>query len=66
MDGAMRILLVDNDRWIRDIFRQTLTGSGHEVITAAGGEEALDILSKNAVDIMFFDLGMPVTGGKTP
>ncbi len=60
----MRILFVDDEKWIRDIFRQVITGSGHEVMTAESGDAALDILSKTTVDVMFFDLSMPVMGGQ--
>jgi len=64
VNGAMKILFVDDESWIRDIFCQFLAGSRYEVITAESAQEALDILSKHVVDIMFLDLGMPVVEGQ--
>jgi len=60
----MKILFVDDESWIRDIFCQHLTGSRYEVITAESAQEALDILSKCLVDMIFLDLSMPVMGGQ--
>jgi two-component system phosphate regulon sensor histidine kinase PhoR len=58
------ILLVDDEKWIRDSSHRLLTESGYDVITAENGQRALDFLSKNPVDLILLDLKMPVMGGE--
>ncbi len=58
------ILLVDDEKWIRDSSQRLLTESGYDVITAENGQRALDFLSKNPVDLILLDLKMPVMGGE--
>lgn len=58
--GHETILLVDDDPAIRMVTVDILSGLGYRVLTAASGEQALDILqSKVAVDLMFSDVSMP-------
>ena len=58
------ILLVDDEKWIRDSSQRLLKESGYEVITAEHGQRALDFLSKNPVDLILLDLKMPVMSGE--
>ena len=58
------ILLVDDEKWIRDSSQRLLRESGYNVITAENGQRALDFLSKNPVDLILLDLKMPVMGGE--
>jgi two-component system phosphate regulon sensor histidine kinase PhoR len=58
------ILLVDDEKWIRDSSQRLLKESGYDVITAENGRRALDFLSKNPVDLILLDLKMPVMGGE--
>lgn len=58
------LLLVDDERWVRDSAQRLLKESGYEVITAENGQRALEFLSKNAVDLILLDLKMPVMGGE--
>lgn len=58
------ILLVDDEKWIRDSSQRFLAGSGYEVITAENGQVALNFLSRNPVDLILLDLKMPVMGGE--
>ena len=58
------ILLVDDEKWIRDSSQRLLRESGYDVITAENGQRALDFLSKNPVDLILLDLKMPVMGGE--
>ena len=55
-----KILIVDDDREIRDVLRILLTGEGFEVAEAAGGEEALGYLENHAqdVDLVILDVMM--------
>ena len=51
-----RILAVDDEAGIRELFREAFRDQGYEVYLAAGGAEALDILKTTAIDVIFLDL----------
>lgn len=58
-----RILIVDDEPSIRKVLAAHLTKLGHEVDTAAGGEEALDALAGAPFDLVVTDLKMPGLDG---
>jgi CheY-like chemotaxis protein/anti-sigma regulatory factor (Ser/Thr protein kinase) len=61
---ALRVLVVDDDELIRKSSRTLMEVLGHDVVTAAGGEEALDALRKGLVpDLVILDMNMPGLGG---
>jgi two-component system phosphate regulon sensor histidine kinase PhoR len=64
MNKTITILVVDDEKAIRDGCHRVLTGKGYEVVTAENGQIALDILSKGRIDIVLLDLKMPVMGGE--
>ena len=45
--GKLNILVVDDEKNIRALFRDELEDEGYEVITAGGGQEALKKSAKN-------------------
>lgn len=57
------ILIVDDNRWSRDLVRAALEGDGHTLITAASGEEALEIAGRTPIDVVVLDLMMSGIGG---
>ena len=58
--GALRILLVDDETDVRDALADMLVSSGHAVLTASGGEEALAIVEREPrLDLVLTDLVMP-------
>jgi CheY-like chemotaxis protein len=58
------ILVVDDDDDIRDALSEVLRAAGHQVMTAANGREALDILRQGPdVCLVLLDLMMPVMDG---
>lgn len=60
------ILVVDDDREIRDSVREVLEEEGFEVVTARNGEEALAYLrSSLPPGFILLDLSMPVMDGQT-
>jgi signal transduction histidine kinase len=58
------ILLVDDEKRFRETSRRLLHRVRYEVLLAENGQEALDLLSKNPVDVILLDLKMPVMGGE--
>jgi two-component system, NtrC family, response regulator AtoC len=57
------ILVADDDPDIRDILSETLNSLGSRVITAANGRECLDKVEKEAPELVFLDIEMPVKNG---
>jgi two-component system response regulator MprA len=60
---TMRILIVDDDRSLRDALRRTLLLAGYEVETAPGGAEGLESIAGRAPDAVVLDIGMPDIDG---
>jgi two-component system phosphate regulon sensor histidine kinase PhoR len=58
------ILLVDDEKRFRETSRRLLNRVRYEVILAENGRVALDLLSRNSVDVILLDLKMPVMGGE--
>jgi two-component system alkaline phosphatase synthesis response regulator PhoP len=58
-----KILIVDDEAPIRALMRATLTMAGHKVVEAAGGEQALEKVKKENIDLVVLDIMMPVTDG---
>lgn len=57
------ILLVDDEPQIRRVLRTSLQGQGGRVLEAQSGEEALECLRTNSVDLILLDMNMPGLGG---
>ena len=64
MNETIKVLVIDDEKAIRDGCHRVLTGKGYEVITAENGQIALDILDREPLDIILLDLKMPVIGGE--
>jgi two-component system response regulator MprA len=59
----MRILVVDDERPVRDALERALRLEGYEVELAADGQEALLSLARRSVDAIVLDVLMPVLDG---
>ena len=60
---ARRILLVDDNRDVRDSLKQLLELEGHSVSIAGDGRSALEIAAKEAPEIVVLDIGLPDMDG---
>jgi DNA-binding NtrC family response regulator len=58
------ILVVDDEKNIREGLGKVLELDGYAVLLAAGGTQALDILSRGEVDLVITDLKMPGLSGE--
>jgi two-component system, cell cycle sensor histidine kinase and response regulator CckA len=65
--GTGTILLVEDEDMVRAVAERALTRQGYKVLTAAHGEEALDILmlGDTEFDLIISDVVMPVMDGPT-
>jgi two-component system, cell cycle sensor histidine kinase and response regulator CckA len=61
------ILVVDDEKPVRTLFEEFLVGSGIEVVTAPGGEEALTLVQSRRTEpvVAFLDVMMPGIDGLT-
>src|SRR6202158_1843497 len=58
-----RVLVVDDEKSMRDLLSITLEKEGYDVLTAAGGEPAIEALHRESVDAVITDLRMPKVEG---
>ena len=63
LQASMRVLLVEDNRTNTLVAKLLLEEKGCEVLTAEDGAVALEILEKEAVDVVLMDLQMPVMDG---
>jgi len=57
------ILIVDDEKSMREFLKILLAKEGYEVLAAADGEQALAVLSENRVDLVISDIRMPGISG---
>lgn len=58
------IAVIDDDKYINDMLGELLTAEGYTVIRAFSGNEAVELLEKNAPDLVLLDLMMPGLSGE--
>ncbi|HEY0266222.1 MAG TPA: response regulator transcription factor [Rhizomicrobium sp.] len=61
--NPLRVLIVDDEPPIRRFLRTALAAQDYRVEEAADGEQALDFLKRNPVDLIILDLGLPGIDG---
>jgi len=61
---AKKILLADDDASLRALLKARLEANGYEVLIAAGGREALDMVSAKKPDLILLDIMMPDMSGE--
>jgi PAS domain S-box-containing protein len=61
--GNETILVVEDDAAVRKYVTTQLSGLGYHVLEAASGAEAMDVLTRTPVDLLFTDVVMPGTMG---
>jgi len=62
-DRARRVLLAEDDRFLRRAAEARLRRHGFEVLTAADGEEALRLARAEPLDLILLDVVMPKLQG---
>lgn len=65
--GAIRVLFIDDDRYMQELLGMVLEAEGFEVARAANGAEGKAVLAdparRAAIDVIMVDLMMPVMDG---
>jgi len=60
---AGTVLVVEDDREIREVVRRYLERAGYAVHTTASGAEAIRLLGVPGADLVVLDLGLPDVDG---
>ena len=64
MGSPTRVLVVDDDREVREALAEVLDSNGYEVLTAKDGEEALATLDRDeSIELVLLDMNMPEPDG---
>ena len=58
-----RLLIIDDERGIRNTLREILADEGHEVDVAENGKQGLEMAQAKAYDLIFSDIKMPEMDG---
>jgi DNA-binding response OmpR family regulator len=61
--NAKKILVVDDEASIREMFEMAFSRKGYSVGSAATGEEALEVLAHEDFPVMYIDLGLETMSG---
>ena len=66
---AQKILVVEDDEFLRELYDELLKGEGYEVTIAVDGEEGLNQMSNGGFDLVLFGSSRPdicvASGGDT-
>lgn len=60
---SKRILLVEDDKFLYDLYKRVLTDIGYEVDVAVDGEDGLNKATQNKYDLILLDIMMPKKSG---
>jgi signal transduction histidine kinase/DNA-binding response OmpR family regulator len=62
-DGPARVLVVDDEPSVVDVFREFMSGQGYDLTVAASGEEAVELIPKVRPDLILTDVNLPGVSG---
>ena len=64
-EAKKKVLVIEDELDISEIYKQILVENGFEAYTALNGEEGLSKIKETNPNLIFLDLRMPVMDGKT-
>jgi DNA-binding response OmpR family regulator len=59
----MKILLIEDDKFLRTVLEKKLSSEGFEVVSAVDGDEALEKIISDKPDIILLDIILPKKSG---
>jgi two-component system, cell cycle sensor histidine kinase and response regulator CckA len=62
-DKALLVLVVDDDQAVRDFVDRVLREAGYRTMVAGSGPEAIELASKEPIDLLLTDVNMPQMSG---
>ena len=57
------ILVVDDETYIRKLYKEEFEGDGYDVLLAANAEEALERMNNNPADLVILDIELQESSG---
>ncbi len=60
---AQKILVVEDDEFLRELYDELLKGEGYEVTLAVDGEQGLTHISQGGYDLVLLDIMLPKMDG---
>jgi DNA-binding response OmpR family regulator len=61
--AKVRVLVAEDDDMLLGLIERHLLGRGYEVMISRDGRDAMERLTKELVDVLLTDIGMPGLGG---
>ena len=62
-ESKMKLLIVDDDKNVQELYKEELEDEGYEVVVASSGKDGLDKFEKEKPDIVTLDILMPDIDG---
>ena len=62
-EKQIRVLVVDDDAFIRDLLKRYLTHQGYDALTAEDGDGAMELIASTPCDVAFIDMLLPGMDG---
>lgn len=63
MSVQKKILMIEDDEFIRELYSRQVKNAGYSVEATASGKEGLELLEKNHYDLLMLDLNIPDVSG---
>jgi len=63
MEDMAKILIVEDEKFLRDLYADTLKNEGHEIDSAEDGETALQKMRQGGFDLVLLDIILPKMNG---
>ncbi len=60
-----KILIIDDDMSMHELYHETLSQSGHELVDAYNGKEGLGMIETEDPDLIILDMTMPEMNGRS-
>lgn len=63
LDMAKKVLVVDDDQYIRELYEEVMKTEGYDVETASDGLTTFELLKKGGYDLILLDIMLPKMDG---